>query len=139
MTTRSGNWNVGESQEKRSSRHMPQTIWIASFHCSRERSRSTWKAVCSIGVERPVPHSTRPRESTSTVATFSAMRAGCVKPKGVSVTPKPRRMRSVICESAPSSTSGAGQCERPSRKWCSTAQIVWKPSESASLICSIAS
>ena len=75
----------------------------------------------------------------SSVATFSAMRAGCVKPNGVSVTPKPSRMRSVICVSAPSSTSGAGQCERPSRKWCSTAQIVWKPSRSASLICSIAS
>jgi hypothetical protein len=139
VTRRLGNWKLGESQEKYSSRHMPQTIWIASFHWSRDFSRSTWKAVCSIGVERPVPHSARPFERTSRVATFSAMRAGCVKPKGVRVTPNPRRICSVTCERAPSRTSGAGQWERPSRKWCSTAQIVWKPTLSASLICSIAS
>lgn len=118
---------------------MPHTISIASFQSSRLFSRSTWKAVCSIGVERPVPHCTRPRDRMSTVATFSAIRAGWVKPKGVSVTPNPRPMFSVTWLSAPSSTSGAGQWERPSRKWCSTAQIVLKPRESASLICSTAS
>ena len=78
-------------------------------------------------------------ERMSTVATFSAMRAGCVKPKGQSVTPKPRRICSVTWLSAPSSTSGAGQCERPSRKWCSTAHTVLKPRRSPSLICSSAS
>ena len=54
------------------------------------------------------------------MATFSAMRAGWMKPCGVSVTPKPRRMFSVTWLSAPSTASDAGQCERFSRKWCST-------------------
>ena len=53
---------------------MPQTIRIASSQSLRESCRSTPKAVCSMGVERPVPHSTRPFERMSTVATFSAMR-----------------------------------------------------------------
>lgn len=92
-----------------------------------------------MGVERPVPHSTRPPESTSTVATFSAMRCGGVKPKGVRVTPKPSRIRSVSPARCPRSTSGAGQCERPSRKWCSTAHTVRNPIRSASRICSTAS
>jgi hypothetical protein len=95
---------------------MPQTISIASFQWSRLFSRSTPKAVCSIGVERPVPHSTRPPESTSTVATFSATRAGWMKPNGSRVTPKPSRMFSVACDSAPSTTSLEGECERPSLK-----------------------
>ena len=73
------------------------------------------------------------------MATFSATRIGGVKACGISVTPKPSRICSVHCDSAPMMTSGAGECERPSRKWCSTCQVVWKPSLSASLICSIAS
>ena len=73
-------------------------------------------AVCSIGVERPVPHSTRPSDSRSTVATFSATRAGCVKPKGVSVTPKPRRILLVSRAMAESMMSGAGQPEKVVRK-----------------------
>ena len=40
--------------------HMPTTAWMASCHCSRLASRSTPNAICSIGVDRPVPHSTRP-------------------------------------------------------------------------------
>ena len=119
---RRGNWNVGLSHSKYSSRHIVQMIWIASSHSARLASRSTWNAVCSIGVERPVPHSTRPFERMSAVATFSATRAGCVNPNGSSVTPKPSRMFSVAWVSAPITTSGAGQCERPSRKWCSTNQ-----------------
>ena len=75
----------------------------------------------------------------SAVATFSATRIGGVNGCGVSVTPKPSRICSVTWDSAPISTSGAGECERPSRKWCSTCQLVWKPIRSASLICSIAS
>ena len=106
---------------------------MASAHSARLASRSTWNAVCSIGVERPVPHSMRPCERMSAVATFSATRAGCVNPYGSSVTPKPRRMFSVAWVSAPITTSGAGQCERPSRKWCSTNHAMWKPSSSARL------
>ena len=86
-----------------------------------------------------MPHSTRPPDSTSTVATFSATRAGWMNPGGQRVTPKPRRRFSVTCERAPRTTSEDGECDRPSRKWCSTDQIVLKPNLSASLICSNAS
>ena len=74
VTIRFGNDEaLGESHSKYSSRHMPQTILMASAQSSRDLSRSTPNAVCSIGVERPVPHSTRPCESRSTAATFSAI------------------------------------------------------------------
>ena len=43
-----------------------------------------------------MPHSTRPWERMSTAATFSATRAGCWKPGGISTTPKPSRMFLVI-------------------------------------------
>ena len=100
---------------------------------------STPNAVCSMGVDRPVPHWTRPLDNTSTVATFSATRAGWMKPKGVRVTPKPMPICSVRWESAPSTTSDDGQWERPSRKWCSTTQQVLKPIWSARVIWSMAS
>ena len=118
---------------------MPQMISMASRHSSRLFSRSTWNAVCSMGVERPVPHSTRPLDSTSTVATFSATRAGWVKPNGVSVTPKPILICSVRWDRAPRTTSEDGQWLRPSRKWCSTSQTVLKPRVSAKETCSMAS
>jgi hypothetical protein len=118
---------------------MPTIASMPSFHCSRDSAGSTPKAICSMGVDRPVPHSTRPPERMSAVATFSATRIGGVKAWGMRVTPKPSRMFSVHWESAPITTSGAGQCDRPSRKWCSTCHVVWKPSLSASLICSSAS
>src|SRR6266540_3739232 len=88
---RRGNLNVGLSHSKYSSRHMAQMISIASAHSARECSRSTWNAACSIGVDRPVPHSTRPFERMSAVATFSATRIGGVNACGISVTPNPRR------------------------------------------------
>jgi hypothetical protein len=129
--SRRGNWKVGLSHSKYSSRHIVQMISMASAHSARLASRSTWNAVCSIGVDRPVPHSTRPFERMSAVATFSATRAGCVNPYGSSVTPKPSRMFWVAWVSAPITTSGAGQCDRPSRKWCSTNHAMWKPTSSA--------
>ena len=52
-----------------------------------------------------MPHWTRPLERTSTVATFSATRAGWMKPKGVRVTPKPMPICSVRWDRAPSTTS----------------------------------
>ena len=81
----------------------------------------------------------RPWLSTSTVATFSATRAGCWKPGGIRLTPNPRRMFLVIVESAPSTTSLLGHADRPSRKWCSTHHTVSNPSESAKRISSMAS
>ena len=137
---RSGKCRFSLSHENRSDSHMATTISTASFHWTRDSSvGGTPKAICSIGVDRPVPHSTRPWLSTSTVATFSAMRAGWVKPNGVSVTPKPSRRFRVVSASPPSTASGVGQAERPSRKWCSTHHTVWKPSVSANWISAMAS
>jgi hypothetical protein len=136
VTMRRGKSRYLPWNSKYSLSHMPTTAWIASWAISLDASRSTPNAVCSIGVDRPVPHSTRPPLRMSAVATFSATRIGGVKAWGMRVTPKPRRMFSVIWLSAPMMTSGAGEWLRPSRKWCSTCQVVWKPSLSASLICS---
>ena len=58
---RGGNVRFGLSQENNSSSHIPTTISMASRHWSRDRSSvGTPNAVCSMGVDRPVPHSTRP-------------------------------------------------------------------------------
>ena len=76
----------------------------------------TPNAVCSIGVDRPVPHSTLPLLKMSTVATFSATRAGWMKPKGMSVTPKPILICWVDSASPPRMASEHGEADRPSRK-----------------------
>jgi hypothetical protein len=137
---RSGNWSRSVSHEMLSLVHASTTNSTASRHMSRLRSSAgTPKASCSIGVERPVPHSTRPWESTSTVATFSATRAGCWKPGGMRLTPNPRRMSLVMVDRAPRTTSLLGHADRPSRKWCSTHHTVWKPRVSAKRISSMAS
>ena len=44
-----------------------------------------------MGVDRPVPHSTRPPERTSAVATFSATWTGWQNWWGMRTTPNPRR------------------------------------------------
>src|SRR5579859_5611985 len=111
------NWKYSDS-------HACTTAWIASLACALLSTGSTPKADCSIGVDRPVPHSTLPLDNTSAVATFSATRTGEVNGCGINTTPKPSRIRSVTCDSAPISTSGAEECDRPSRKWCSTCQVV---------------
>ena len=137
---RSGNTRFSLFQEKRSSSHMRTTISTASRHWARDRSSAgTPKAVCSIGVDRPVPHSTRPCERTSTVATFSATRAGWMKPKGMRVTPNPSLICSVDRARPPRMASEQGEAERPSRKWCSTTQTVLNPSLSAYWISAMAS
>ena len=130
---------MGLSYSKYSDSHMEHTISMASFHCSRVCSRSTLNAICSMGVDRPVPHSTLPPDRMSAVATFSATLAGWVNPNGMRTTPKPRRMCSVIWDRAPMRTSGAGEWERPSRKWCSTHHTVLNAISSARRICSRAS
>ena len=58
---RSGKVIIGLSQLNRSCSHIRTTISVASCHCWRERSSiGTPNAIRSMGVERPVPHSTRP-------------------------------------------------------------------------------
>jgi hypothetical protein len=46
-------------------------------------------------------------------------------------------MDELVRDKAPSTTSLQGIWLRPSRKWCSTSQAVWKPFLSASAICSM--
>ena len=128
-----------ESQLNFSCSHIATTDSMASRHESRLVAGSMPNAFCSWGIERPVPHSTRPRLNRSTVATVSAVWTGWRNLWGVSVTPKPRRIWSVICDSAARNAPFAGMCDRSMRKWCSTTQTVPNPSLSASLICSIAS
>ena len=54
------------------------TTSSASSHCSRLVARSTPKPSSSAPDDvSPVPNSTRPRETRSSIATFSATRAGC--------------------------------------------------------------
>jgi len=80
---RSGKWRFGLSHEKPLRLPHADDDLDGLFHWRRDSSvGGTPKAICSIGVDRPVPHSTRPWLSTSTVATFSAMRAGWVKRTG---------------------------------------------------------
>ena len=54
------------------------------------------------------------------MAIRSATRAGWLYPGGMSTMPWPRRMRFVRWLAAARKTSGAGECEYSSRKWCST-------------------
>ena len=62
-----------------------------------------------------------------------------MKPNGISVTPKPSLICSVLSASPPRIASLHGDADRPSRKWCSTTHTVLKPSLSAYWISAIAS
>ena len=75
----------------------------------------------------------------STVATFSATRAGCTNPNGINTTPNPNRRFLVVSARPPRTASGVGHAERPSRKWCSTHHTVLNPNVSANWISVIAS
>src|SRR6266545_4530985 len=95
VTMRRGKSRYLPWNSKYSDSHIPTIAWIASRAWSFEFLMSTPNAICSMGVERPVPHSIRPFDKMSAVATFSATRIGGPKPGGTSVTPNPRRMFSV--------------------------------------------
>ena len=75
---------------------------------------------------------------TSTVATFSATRAGWMNPNGMRVTPKPSLILGARA-SPPRIASLQGDADRPSRKWCSTTHTVLNPSLSAWWISAMAS
>ena len=76
VTMRRGKSRYLPWNSKYSSRHAWTVASMASCHSARLSSTGTWKAVCSMGVDRPVPHSMRPPERTSAVATFSATWTG---------------------------------------------------------------
>ena len=93
----------------------------ASSHWSRFFSLSMRNPPSSASEDdSPVPNSTRPSETRSSVAMRSATRAGWLKPGGSWTMPCPRRMRVVRWLAAARKTSGAEECEYSSRKWCST-------------------
>ena len=71
-------------------------------------------------LDSPVPKSTRPFDTRSSIAMRSAMRAGWLNGGGVCTMPCPSRMFFVRCDAAARNTSGALECEYSSRKWCST-------------------
>ncbi len=86
---------------------------------SSQRSRLSRTRVpngCSSAgpVASPMPNSTRPPESRSSVETFSATRCGWLVV--IWMTPWPRRMFLVRWLAAPRNTSGAEECEYSSRK-----------------------
>ena len=70
----------------------------------------------------PRPSSTRPSDTKSSVAIFSATRAGWFVV--ICTMPWPRRMFLVRWLAAARKTSGAEECEYSSRKWCSTSPRV---------------
>ena len=84
----------------------------------------------------PVPNSTRPPETWSSVAIRSARRAGCTNSGGTHTIPWPMRILDVRAAAAASHTSEADESAWSSRKWCSTPQMQWKPSASPSSTCS---
>ena len=111
-----------------------------SSHISRFSIGSTRNPPSSASDDdSPVPKSTRPPETRSSIEIRSATRAGWLNGGGVCTMPCPSRMFFVRCDAAARNTSGALLCEYSSRKWCSTSQTYSMPSESASSICSSAS
>ena len=78
-TLRGGIFRKRPSQPaKGSSTIMRVVASRASCHCSRLVARSTPKPASSAPEEvSPVPNSTRPPETRSSIETFSATRAGC--------------------------------------------------------------
>ena len=102
-------------------------------------SGSARKPPSSVQVaDRPVPKSRRPPDRMSSTAARSAMRIGWLNSGTHTTIPWPTRMRVVCMAHAVRNSSGAEQCEYSSRKWCSTAHTLLKPSESARRTCSSA-
>ena len=90
---------------------------VASRHIAFLSSTETLKPSSSMAVPlSPVPQSSRPPDSRSSVAIRSATRAGWLIAGGITQMPWPSRIRLVRCVSAPRNTSGAEECEYSSRK-----------------------
>jgi hypothetical protein len=108
-----------------------------SSHISRFSIGSIRKPPSSASDDdSPVPKSTRPPDTRSSVEMRSAIRAGWLNAGGVWTMPWPRRICLVRCDTAARNTSGALEWLYSSRKWCSTSQQCWIPSLSASSHCS---
>ena len=95
--------------------------WIASSQIARFSANSTPNGSNSVMLAlSPVPNSTRPFDTRSSAAMRSAQRAGWVVVN--CMMPWHSRIFLVRWLAAPRNTSGAGECEYSSRKWCSTSQ-----------------
>ena len=138
-TGRSGIDTVAPSWATRSSVHSRGSRCTYSSHEIFVVSGSTPKPPSSVHVDaRAVPNSSRPPERMSSTAARSATRIGWFICGTHTTAPWPTRIRSVCIATAVRNSSGAEQCEYSSRKWCSTAHTVSKPSSSASRACSSA-
>ena len=80
---------------------------------------------------RPVPNSKRPGASWSSIATFSATRAGWHTGGVMLMMPDPMWMLSVIASAYAIHASLAERCEYSSRKWCSVTHTYLNPDRSA--------
>ena len=90
-----------------------------SIHISRLSLGSTPNPSSSRReLASPVPQSTRPSLTKSSVAILSATRAGWLNPGGMRTIPCPRRILFVRWLHAARNTSGAEEWEYSSRKWC---------------------
>ena len=94
---------------------------IASSHIARFCSRRIRNPPSSASeLDSPVPNSTRPPDTRSSVAIRSATRAGWFTCGMTFTMPWPSRIRVVRWLAAARNTSGADECEYSSMKWCST-------------------
>ena len=110
---------------------------IASSHISRLRARRIPKPPSSAAeLDSPLPNSTRPSDTRSSVAIRSATRAGWLTCGMTLTIPWPILMFFVLWLAAARNTSGADECEYSSMKWCSTTHAWSKPSWSPSRACS---
>jgi hypothetical protein len=88
---------------------------------------------------RPTPNSKRPGASWSSIATFSATRAGWQTGGVMLMIPEPMWMLSVMASAYAIHASFADRWEYSSRKWCSVSQTNLKPALSAAMTASMSS
>ena len=139
MTLRAGISKRAPSQPKSSLVHIWGITRTNSSHVFLVSSGSAQNPPSSVHVlDRAVPSSKRPLEMMSSAAARSATRIGLFISGTHTTAPWPTRMRWVCAATAVRKTSGAGQCEYSSKKWCSTAQTWSNPSSSATRHCSSA-
>ena len=126
-------WKLtGSSRQARRITSMP-----SSKRSARSRTGMPSPSKWALIVPRPIPYSSRPPETMSSVAASSAARSGLCS--GTSTTPVPSLIREVRAAAAAITTIGEGITEYSRRKCISASQARSKPSRSASTTCSIVS
>ena len=120
-TLRNGNLKYGPSYSQPPSLNIGSTQRTPSSHtaCLSSIFRSNGPSSVMLAPS-PMPNSTRPLLTRSRQAIFSAARAGWLVVSWMM--PWPRRICFVRWLAAARNTSGCGEWEYSSRKWCSTSQ-----------------